>query len=68
MMRLIMEKNREALEDISKSLFTASEAIREALDTADLQSVDLGYYEDFLKVAHDMLECCAQQLQKEARS
>ena len=68
MNRLIMEKNRDALESISKSLFTASEAIREALDTMDLKSVEIGHYQAYLDGTHRVLEEMAQHLQKLARS
>lgn len=60
--------NKEALEDISKSLFTASEALREALDIADLKSVPLGNWETFLEATMRILEDHAKDLQKEARS
>lgn len=60
--------NKEALEDISKSLFTASEALREALDIADLKSVPLGHWEAFLEATMRILEEHAKDLQKEARS
>lgn len=58
----------QALEDISKSLFTASEALQEALDTADLQSVDLGNWLGVLKITQKLLELHAQELQKQARN
>lgn len=60
--------NKEALENISKSLFTASEALREALDTADLESVDLCHWEAFIDATQKILELKAQEIQKEARS
>ncbi len=57
----------QALEDISKSLFTASEALREALDTADLEDIELGNWQAFLEGTMRILEMEAQEMQKEAR-
>lgn len=60
--------NKEALESISKSVFTASEALREALDTADLENVDIGNWNAYLDATHRILEQYAKDLQKKARS
>ena len=60
--------NKEALENISKSLFTASEALREALDTIDLENLDLGLYQPFIEATHGILEKMAQDIQQKARS
>lgn len=63
-----MNEEKEALEDISKSLFTASEALREALDTMDLKSVDIGHYQAYLDATRGVLEEMAKHFQKLARS
>ena len=60
--------NKEALEDISKSLFTASEALRVALDISDLKDVPLGYWKSYIEATMRLLEAHARDLQKEARS
>lgn len=59
---------KEAMEDISKSLFTASEALREALDTADLGGVDLGNWQGFIDATMKLFEMYAQDMQAIARN
>lgn len=61
-------KDKEALESISKYLFTASEALEEVLDTADLCDIDLGHWATFLEATRRILEDKAKLTQKEARS
>lgn len=67
-----MNEELQALEEASKSLFTASESIREALDTIDLKlapykPVD-GSTIQALEGCLDYLERVAKILQKKARS
>lgn len=66
-----MDKYRETLEYCSKCLFTASENIRECLDTFELDldapALKLSQIED-LNTFHLRLEAMAQLLQKKARS
>lgn len=63
-----MEDNKESLEYCSKCLFTASENIRECLDTMDLKDVDIGYYKAYLDATYRLLEEMAKTFQKKARS
>lgn len=67
-----MNEELQALEEASKSLFTASESIRDALDTIDLKiepykPVD-GSTIQALESCSDYLEKVAKLLQKKARS
>ena len=62
------ERKRAAAEYASKQLFTASEHIREALDTIDLEglSIDKATAAD-LEALRERAERTAQRLQREAR-
>lgn len=63
-----MNEKQEALEEVSKCLFTASESIRQALDTMDLKGVEIGHYPAYLDATCRILEEMAKTCQKEARS
>lgn len=59
---------KEALRDVSKSLFTASEALREALDTIDLNGLSMnGFVEEFERI-QKYLELKAQFIQRVSKS
>lgn len=62
------ERKRAAAEYASKQLFTASEHIREALDTIDLEGLSIKAETiDELEKARTKAEKTAQRLQREAK-
>lgn len=59
------DEERQGLLDLSNNLFTASEALREALDTIDLQSVPVSASKVVaLENLHNWLEQEAKTYQK----
>lgn len=61
------EREREALLKIARSLFTASEALREALDTADLENVALeDIQQKSIESQYVALEQMAQNIKRRA--
>lgn len=61
------DRKRSALQEIAKSLFTASEALREALDTADLENAPLtGEELRVMAEQNEALEKMAQTIKRRA--
>lgn len=59
---------KEMLNDVSKTLFSASEYVRDALDTIDIEKLPVrGEFQVMLNSCHDTLEMIAQYLQKDAK-